>query len=354
MSSGIIEPIVGQIVYAREQVNKLGHEERAEIRQIGQQVVNMAQMRELSAVMELLADELLPDRQKKYYICIDLDENWSSNLLRYRLIRAIETARDFNSRIPQLKVICAIREDLLDRVFRFTRNQVQQEKYRSLYLQLFWKPKELVDVLNLRINQLVAHRYAKKQLVTSGDILPNKVRQSNTVTYIISRTLNTPRDVIMFFNECIKQADGKTKINQTDIIAAEGIYSELRLRALADEWSADYSTLGELMLKRTKKSFQISNLDRDMFEDRILDYLLKAQQKESTDYIYRLVEEKMDFDIIIPELLHILYQVGVVGIKKAKRIGPTRETRYTLQILATMLDSTSIQRSFEFSESIPS
>ena len=49
----------------------------------------------------------------------------------------------------------------------------------------------------------------------------------------------------MFFNECIKQAEDRAKINQTHVIAAEGIYSESRLRALSDEWSADYTTLGK-------------------------------------------------------------------------------------------------------------
>lgn len=318
--SGIV---FGQAGYSRADFNRLSHEERKEIAQIGQDVVNRMQMRELSAVMELLADEFLRDRQKKYFITIDkLDENWTSNLLRYRLIRALfETIKDFNSRISQVKVICAIREDLLDRVFRFTRSQGdQQEKYRSLYLQLYWQQKELVDVLDLRVNQLLAHRYAKNQRVRIGDVLPKRVQQSNTVKYIIGRTLSTPRDVIMFFNECIKQADGKTKISQPDVLAAEGIYSELRLRALADEWSADYSTLGEaaFMLKRTKKSFTIGGLDKHEFEDQILEYLFKAQQKEGNDYIYRLVEEKLDFDAVISELLHLFYQVGIVGVKKEK------------------------------------
>ena len=321
LAAPILKLLQGETAIDRDEINHIGHAQTTEIKQIGQQVVNKMQMRELTAVMDLLADELLRDRQKKYYICIDkLDENWSSNLLRYRLIRAlIESARDFNHRIPQLKVVCAIREDLFDRVFRFTRTQGdQQEKYRSLYLQLYWKPKELADVLDSRVNQLLAHQYAKKKRLQIRDVLPKKVQQSNSVQYIIGRTLNTPRDVIMFFNECIKQADGKTKISQPDVLAAEGIYSELRLRSLADEWSADYSTLGDaaFMLKRTKKSFRIGDLDRREFEDQILDYLFKAQRNQGNDYIYRLVEEKLDFDAVISELLHIFYQVGIVGVKK--------------------------------------
>ncbi len=320
--SGTIRGIVlGQAEYRRGDLNSISEEERREVAQIGQDVVNKMQMRELTAVIDLLANELIRDRQKKYFIAIDkLDENWTSNPIRYKLIRALfETTRDFNGRIPQVKVVCAIREDLLDRVFRFTRAQGdQQEKYRSLYLQLHWKPKELVDVLDLRVHQMIAHRYAKNQRVRIADILPKKVRQINTVTYIIERTLNTPRDVIVLFNECIKQADGKPKLTQTHILAAEGIYSELRLKSLADEWSGDFSTLTDAVyiLKQLHKSFRIEKLDRNSIEDRLLEYLVKVQQNGTSDHLYRLVDEKMDFDSAIPELLHILYRVGIVGVKK--------------------------------------
>ena len=301
--------------------NKLSHEEKTQIAQIGQQVVNKRQMRELSAVIQLLGDELLYDKQKRCFITIDkLDENWTNDMLRYKLIRAlIETIRDFNAQIDQLKIICAIREDLLDRVFRFTRNQGdQQEKYRSLYLQLYWKGKQLVHVIENRINQLIAHQYVRNQQVKIKDILPSKVQQSNSVTYIITRTLYTPRDVIMLFNECIKQAEGKAKINQTHILTAEGIYSESRLKALADEWSADYPALDNAiyLLKRIKKTFRIPDLEERVFENRLLDYLIKNHQNHRKDYIYKLIEEKMDFAEIMPELLQIFYQVGIVGIKK--------------------------------------
>ena len=302
--------------------NKLSHEEKIQVAQIGQQVVNKRQMRELSAVIRLLRDELLYDRQKRYFITIDkLDESWTNNLLRYKLIRAlIETIRDFNAQINQLKIICAIREDLLDRAFRFTRNQGdQQEKYQSLYLQLYWTSNQLVDVIENRINQLIAHQYVRNQRVKIKDILPSRVQKSNSVDYIIARTLHTPRDVIMLFNECIKQAEGRAKINQPHILTAEGIYSESRLKALADEWSADYPTLGDAvyLLKRIRKTFRIPDLEEEAFDDQLLDYYSKNHQNHGKGYIiYDLIEEKMNFAEIIPELLQIFYQVGIVGIKK--------------------------------------
>jgi hypothetical protein len=76
--------------------------------------------------------------QKKYYIVIDrLDEEWVENKLRFRLIcELIETSIEF-TRIANVKVIVALRNDLLDQVYRFTRDPgFQEEKYRSSSLDL--------------------------------------------------------------------------------------------------------------------------------------------------------------------------------------------------------------------------
>ena len=97
----------------------LSQEERTEIESIGRQVVNQRQMQELSSVIKLLSEELQYDGQKRYFITIDkLDTKWSEDPLRYKLIRALmETVRDLNHQIGQLKIVLAIREDLLERVF---------------------------------------------------------------------------------------------------------------------------------------------------------------------------------------------------------------------------------------------
>ena len=70
------------------------------------------------------------------------------------------------------------------------------------------------------------------------------------------------------------------------------------------------------ILKRLRKSIKISDLDESEFGERILDYLIRSSQVEKKDYIYRLIEEKMDFDEIIPELMRIFFQVGIVGVKR--------------------------------------
>ncbi len=222
---------------------KLTSEERAEIVDRAQRVVNQVQIRELSEIIDMI-DRVLDDPQKRYFIVLDrLDENWVEESLRYRLIRAlIETTRDFR-KVRNAKIVLALRLDLLDRVFRLTRDPgFQEEKYESLYLPLQWVNSQLIEVLDRRVDHLVRHQYTK-QTVTHKDVFPVRIGRQETMAYLLERTFMRPRDVIMFFNECIKKAVDKPRITASMLSDAEGEYSRNRLRSLGDEWSADYPTL---------------------------------------------------------------------------------------------------------------
>ena len=316
--AGDIKSAVGGIKLSAESAKKLSEEEKAEIVHRGQSIVDKVQMKTLSEIISLLESDLLDDKQKKYYITIDrLDENWVNDDLRYQLIKALlDIVRDFNSKIENVKIIVAIREDLLDRVFRYTRSaDYQEEKYKSLYLDLTWKEDELVDLLNKRVEQLVREQYTKR-IVTLRDLLPPLIGKEDSVKYILERTMLRPRDAIMYFNECIKLAEAKPKITQAMVFQAESIYSENRLRALADEWSSDYLNLIELalLLKRFPSHFRIGEI-RDEIYNSMLDFLI---EKHHEDYIQNVVEEKFnngDVDGFLQEMFKILYRVGVVGVK---------------------------------------
>jgi len=154
---------------------KLTEEQKREVIDRAQHVVNTVQIKQLSDIMDML-DESLADPQRRYYIIVDrLDEDWVDDKVRYRLIRAlIETVRDFR-KVRNAKLIVAMRVDLLDRLIRLTRDSgFQEEKYESLYLKLEWTPHELSQCLDARVNYLVRERYTKRH-VTSHDLLPSTV-----------------------------------------------------------------------------------------------------------------------------------------------------------------------------------
>lgn len=173
---------------------RLTEEQKAEVVQRGQPVVDRVQIRVLSETIGLLDSDISDDRQKRYYITIDrLDENWVHDDLRYQLIRALlETVRDFNNNISNVKVIMAIREDLMDRVFRFTRSPgYQEEKYKSMYLPLTWEDGELEELLDRRVDQLVKEQYTT-QMVRLQDLLPAKVQKKNSSSTCLNERCRYP------------------------------------------------------------------------------------------------------------------------------------------------------------------
>lgn len=303
------------------QAKSLSEQEKTEVIHRGQQVVNNVQMRKLSEVIRALENDILADKGKRYYITIDrLDENWVDDTLRYNLIRAlIDTIREFNYRLTNVKILVALREDLIDRVFRYSRAPgYQEEKYRSMYLPLRWHSKDLEQVLNLRLNQIIKEQYTDREVFIK-DFLPSTVDGDNPTNYILTRTLLRPRDAISFFNECIRAAEGKTKITKDMIMAAEAIYSISRLHAIEYEWETDYPGLLDLcfLLKRFPKYFKVFEI-RQRIEEAMLDYLISKEREAPEHFIYKLIESKFNFNDtngFMVDMFKILFLVGLVGVK---------------------------------------
>ena len=76
---------------------KITGQQRSEIVSQARRVVDEVQIRKLSSLMDIMAEDIFNNKQEKYYIVIDrLDENWVDDSLRYKLIRAlIESIKTF-------------------------------------------------------------------------------------------------------------------------------------------------------------------------------------------------------------------------------------------------------------------
>lgn len=160
---GTVDAKLASAGFSAAAATKLSEEKKVEVVQRGQAVINEIQMRELTDVLTFLDEDVFDDEKHHLYITIDkLDENWIEDKFRYLLIRSlIETVRDF-LKVRNIKIIVALRTDLTERVFRFTRDPgFQEEKYRSLFLQLKWGDEQLKQLLDKRINYLVRQTYTQ-------------------------------------------------------------------------------------------------------------------------------------------------------------------------------------------------
>jgi len=335
----IAVPDLGKLNFSS--AKKLTKEQKEEVIHRGQEVVSKVQIKELTAIIDLLDEVLLVDRKKRYYIAIDkLDEDWVEDKLRFRLIRSlIETSLEF-TRIANVKVIIALRNDLLDRVYRFTRDTgFQEEKYRTSSLDLTWTKAKLIEVLDRRIDKLVKSQYTN-QKVTHRELLrdiplKNK-RKINAIDYMIDRTLLRPRDLIQFFNICIAQSDGKAIVDAHTVIIAEGIYSRERFRALVDEWLGVYPNLAlsAKILKRRRPNFEIRDLSVSDIEENCLQSATSPDALEGDDLreMQMVMEDGIKPEEYRKNLILMFYKVGLVGLR----------TNDTLPVSWTYLGSPSV------------
>lgn len=311
-----------------ETAKTLSQEQKQEVITIGQRVVSGDQIRNLEAIMRILNDLLSQNRQKTYHIVIDrLDEDWIDSPLRLRLIRAlIENSRDFfNS--ENIKVIIALRTDLVQRVYRVTRDAgFQEEKYKSFHMNLTWSKRDIVELLDRRINAMVKRRYTTQD-VSHADVLMRDMKDSEELSsdymlnYMIQRTLYRPRDLISFFNICIAQSDGNPTIDFSTIQNAEEGYSRERLKALCDEWRGTYphlNTISQKLLRSRPAQFEQSSIAPGELENLSYDIVSKFPGGDQPDdYILACEYSDTNIDATRVKYVYVLYISGLIGLKRS-------------------------------------
>jgi hypothetical protein len=296
----------------------LSVEDKREIVHRAQEVVNGVQIQKLAQVIDILATDIFDDPQQRFYVLLDrLDENWVPDPLRYKLIRAlIETVKDLQ-RITNAKIVVAIRRDLLQRVFRETRDAgFQEEKYQALYLPLTWSKETLLDVLDKRLNRLVHHRYSGAK-VSWLDVFPPRIGQTETGDFLVYRTLQRPRDIIQFCNCCIELSVGHPEISAQNVRDAESMYSTLRFRSLGDEWAADYPELLEVaeLLKKRPALFPLTDITADQLDGFCVREIDARPRSRMFEHFKLYYEGAIGIEELRARVVAVFYEVGLVGLK---------------------------------------
>ncbi len=301
---------------------KLSEEEKSEVVERGQKIVNSVHIRALQDLLRTLNEDIFDDPQNPYYILIDrLDENWVDDRIRYRLIRAmIEAVRSFRQ-VRNVKILASLRDDLLHSVIKRTSQAgYQAEKYSALFFPIRWSRNDLHKLLDARANVVFRARYTK-QHVSINDILPpNQMEQRSAADYILNRTTFRPREAIMFVNECIHRADGRAKITVDNLKAAEGVYSNTRLESIRDEWAYEFPCCLDTvkLLQNRSANFSVSEIT----ESEAYNVAEKLTDREAChdpayDAAVRFIEGKVGLGEFRNNLVSILYQLCIVGLKLA-------------------------------------
>jgi len=302
--------------------SKLNDEQKSEITKRASQVVSGLQIRKLNEMLEMLAEYSFRDNQKHYYLLIDqLDEDWADTETRCKFIRAlIEEVKGFR-KINNIKILVALRKDLIDLVFDKTRGAgFQEEKYDSYILQIQWTKSELIELVEKRIGETYKRTYTKDE-VTLNDIFP-EARKSNTGTtpmeYILERSLHRPRDVLQFINEIFRVSFDREKITWGLIYEAESYYSEKRLRSLKEEWGETYPSFEDTVeiLRGRNSSFPFSELKKNQFDNVVTKLSVRNSADPCAIISKKFLETNGSTETeILSTIMSCLYKVGAIGIK---------------------------------------
>lgn len=286
-------------------------------------VVNDIQMRELAGILELV-EQILMDGGRKCYIVIDrLDEDWVSEELRIRLMKALlDVVKEFVN-LKNVKIVICLRVDLLEQMFRELQgSRMQADKYRDIRVTLEWTDAQLEEVLNERVKALIKDQYTNYQ-PTVRDILPSKMGAVlggiDGLAYVISRSWRRPRDVIAFLNIAIHHSKGKPRIERKTLLQAEGEYSSSRLTAIAEEWAFIYPRIdlfAKAILERQKSFFRAEEITEEALS-KCIDKCMSEESLAGSIW-YQWAGQALSqstYDEFRRQIVCALYEAGIVGLK---------------------------------------
>lgn len=300
----------------------LSGEQKADVRSLSHEVVNSIQMTELDGLMRIIKEDLFASDQQSHYIVVDrLDEDWVEDEVKYRLIKSLlDCVLDFG-KVPGVKIVVALRKDLVERVFRVASSSgTQGEKFGAFYLEVQWSREDLMSIADKRVAMLVKRRYHSRP-VGWRDIMVKNVGVETVEDYLTSRTLFRPRDMVVFLNMCIKGAQGEQIITATVIRNVEGDYSRNRLESIKDEWRADYPDLEAFlpMISGKKFTFRASSISDEEVEELCLDVAADSRCPDGPlkRLAVRLMDDTLKPLVVRRELLSVFHKLGLLGLKKA-------------------------------------
>jgi hypothetical protein len=302
---------------------RLSTDKKSEFVSRVRKIINSDQLAELAGVIDMLKEFDGEDTMLEYYVLIDkLDENWVDVSIRFKLIRAlIESLKAFR-RIQNLKILVALRSDVLERVVQETKDLTfQREKLDDYFIHIKWTKPLLKQLVDERI-QTLFHKQYTQGVIHFEDVFPYNVGNVDPFEYIVERTLMRPRDVIAFVNECLEAAQGTYEVTGTTIKKAEVEFSRIRREALEQEWQSAFPSIKRLLDflgSRKKPIITLAELCSGSEADDLA-LSIYAENKIGRDPLYEVAKNYYDAETrsseeIVREIVGILYRVGAIGAK---------------------------------------
>ena len=225
------------------------------------------------------------NKHQNYLIIDGLDDILRHEKLKIEMLsglfRSISQLNDylFREHIP-IKIIILAREDILSAITDPDFNKIK----RDGGIKLDWNnPDDLMEVVKLRF--LLSGVPEESLNNHWNSIFPPKINNLNSFKYVLQYTLNKPRDILQFLEQCKMEFPKESKIN----------YSQLKY--VMDQYSTSYfyeemkNELSGFMLDSDIDNFEIifSDIGRiDFTYNRFRFVAEKYFSNKSEDYIRKV------------------------------------------------------------------
>lgn len=298
-------------------------EDRTELIDRYQKIVNDTQLPRLNKMISVLDDDILDSPQHFTWLIIDdLDRDWVGDDIANDLILSLFRAVVDLKRVQNLKIIVALRTNIFQALDFANKKGGQEEKFRALTMSLKWTSTDIRGMLDERV-AVATDKFSLTEPTSIKSLLPaSNTRRGDPLEFILRRTLMRPRDAIAFVNLCLEASGGKPQITWDALNAAEPQYSQDRMLALRDEWKPSFPGLDNVMSVFAGAPPVISPeafrryLDSTTELLSMSDYIGQAWLMEKTKRVWDGSPDDGGLDPFRP-LISLLFDIGFIGFRFA-------------------------------------
>lgn len=181
------------------------------------------------------------------------------------------------------------------------------DKFRGDELRLGWSADSLLELAHSRARASAGDGLTPDRLWT--EVFPPYIAGEATTTFLLSRALARPRDVIQYLNVArdIALQNGHDRIQESDVLLATQQFSEWKLKDLIQEYLVAYPYLEHLFpLFQNAGYVVMRNVLADRFEQ-----TTRTLHGRFPAYTHALT---------LPGVIDTLYSVGFIGVRRGNDV----------------------------------
>lgn len=227
-----------------------------------------------------------------------VDDVWNqteeSEMMIIGLLKAVHA---LNASLENILLLVFLRSDIYD-TLKFS----DSDKLHSLEERLRWAEDDLKRLIAIR-GKVSANLTEDNVDLLWDVIFESRVKGESSFEYMVQRTLRRPRDLIQFCNNALTEAqdNNHNMITAEDILKAERLYSNWKLKDLTSEYAIQYPYLEELL-----GLFQAFSSE-----------FIQEQFDEKLQEAKKILTEYPDLQTAsTAKILQILFIIGFLGARK--------------------------------------